>query len=99
MDKQTPDEVIARLNKERDRCKVRVEVELHDIQVDELVESAIEPGSWFRENIGHNPVSPAFWETLPRYIVDCIKAPHHMSDTVVRLHIQQAIQKYRSKFK
>lgn len=99
MDKRTPDEVIASMNTERDRRKQRVEQELYEIQIDELVENAITRGSWFRENFQLAPETSSFWAALPRYVRDCVKLPAHVSPTVAELSMQQAIQKYRSKFK
>lgn len=99
MDKRTPDEVIASMNAERERRKQRVEQELYEIQIDELVENAITKGSWFRENFNLAPESSSFWSCLPRYVRDCVKLPAHVSPTVAELAMQLAIQKYRSKFK
>lgn len=94
-----PLEVITYMNEARDTRKRQIEEELHGIQIDELVQNAITPGSWYRENMRLAPETSSFWTALPRYIGDCIKAPVDMSPTLISLQREQAIQKYRTLFK
>lgn len=86
-------------NTARDQRKQKLEKELLEIKIDELVESAITKGSWFRENFKLAPETSSFWTALPRYVEDCQTIPPHVSFSEVRLYIQQAIQKYSAAFK
>lgn len=86
-------------NTNRDLRKQRLETELLEIKIDELVESATTRGSWFRENFKLAPETSSFWTALPRYIVDCQTIPPFVSGTQVELFVKQAIQKYSREFK
>lgn len=86
-------------NTSRDQRKQRLEKDLLEIKIDELVEGSLQRDSWFRENFKLAPESSSFWTALPRYVRDCQTIPTFVSDTEVRLFIHNAIDKYSRAYK
>jgi len=86
-------------NAARDELKRRLEKNLLEIQIDELVEASLDPRSWFRENLKLAPETNSYWTAMRRYILDCVKVPSHVTSTEIDLFREQAIQKYQRAYK
>lgn len=86
-------------NTAREQRKQKLTTELLEISIDELVEDALLPDSWFRQNFQLAPETSSYWTALPRYVIDCQKIPSYVSPTMVQLFLHTAIEKYRRPYK
>lgn len=85
-------------NPVRDNRKHHLQRDLHKIAIEELAESAMEEGSWFRGNFHVSPAEVDFWRILPRYMIDCLRKPSVMPDSEVEDYIRDAIDKAREAY-
>lgn len=82
-------------NPERDNKKLRLERELHRIEIEELGERALERDSFYRGLIERSPADEGYWRALPRYMFDCLSKPRIMPDSQVTEWIKDSIDKAR----